>query len=87
MDNFKRDVEHVSISTLATKYRYSDRHSAEEDFVVLVNYSIISKARRRRPLTNSRRFNASRADGFWARRTTIAKADVIAMEAVVVNME
>ncbi|KAF9993882.1 hypothetical protein BGZ80_004468 [Entomortierella chlamydospora] len=33
------------------------------------------------------RFNANRADGFWARRTTIAKAEVIVMKAAAVNKE
>ncbi|KAF9157214.1 hypothetical protein DFQ26_008964, partial [Actinomortierella ambigua] len=83
----KGDAEHVSISSFATRFKYSDRHTAEEDFLVLVNNPQISKARRQRLLTNFRTFNANRAEGFWARRTTIAKADVIAMKAAAVNIE
>lgn len=44
----KGDVEHVSISTFATRFKYSDRHTAEEDFQALVNNPKVSKARRQR---------------------------------------
>ncbi|KAF9580963.1 hypothetical protein BGW38_002189, partial [Lunasporangiospora selenospora] len=81
------DPEHVSISSFATKFRYVDRHSAEVDFLALVHNPRISAARRERLLRNFGTFNINWAEGFWAKRASISKADVIAMKAADDSME
>ncbi|KAG0221256.1 hypothetical protein BGW41_007027 [Actinomortierella wolfii] len=81
------DTEHVSMTSFAIKFHYIDRHTAEEDYHALINSPKILKARRQRLLTSLKTFNANRADSFWERRATIARADIIAMKAAVDSME
>ncbi|KAF9404234.1 hypothetical protein BGZ94_004280 [Podila epigama] len=83
----KGNSEHVSMTSFAIKFNYSDRHTAEEDFKALVSNPKIAKVRRQRLLTNLTTFNANQADGFWAKRATIAQADIIAMKAAADSME
>ncbi|KAF9583040.1 hypothetical protein BGW38_010370 [Lunasporangiospora selenospora] len=83
----KCSAEHVSIAAFAIAFDYYDRQTAELNYRTLINNPELSQARRRRLLANLTTFNVNRANGFWAKRATIAQADVFAMKAAAVSME
>ncbi|KAG9063087.1 hypothetical protein KI688_004687 [Linnemannia hyalina] len=83
----ERDIEHVSMAGFATKFEYHDRETAERDYRALIKIPNLSQKRRQRLFANMTTFNANRADGFWAKRATIAQAGVLAMKAAAVSME
>ncbi|KAF8928751.1 hypothetical protein BGZ47_001452, partial [Haplosporangium gracile] len=83
----KGSTEHVSISAFALKFHYHDRQTAEHDYRALIDNPELSKACRRRLIAKLTTFNANRANGFWAKRATVAQADVLAMKAAAVSME
>ncbi|KAF9079059.1 hypothetical protein BGX23_005206, partial [Mortierella sp. AD031] len=68
-------------------FDYSDRRTAEEDFLRLINNPKLIKPRRQRLLENFKTFNANQPKVFWAKRTAIAKAGFIAMKAAADSME
>ncbi|KAF9917315.1 hypothetical protein FBU30_000802 [Linnemannia zychae] len=79
--------EHVSIASFAIKFKYYDRHNAEEDYQALINNSKISLSRRQRLSANLSSFIANRAPIFWEKRAAIVKAGVMAIQAATDSME
>ncbi|GJJ71634.1 large subunit ribosomal protein L18e [Entomortierella parvispora] len=73
--------EHVSIASFAQKFKYSDRQTAETEYLALISNPKIRQARRQRLSRNLESFIANRAAVFWEKRATLAKAGVVAMRA------
>ncbi|KAF9089639.1 hypothetical protein BGX27_002432, partial [Mortierella sp. AM989] len=83
----KFTFEHVSIVSFAIEFKFYHRLTAEKQYEALISNPKISLARRQRLSATFESFNANRAPGFWTKRRTLMKADVISMRAAADAME
>ncbi|KAI1313796.1 hypothetical protein EDD11_002503 [Mortierella claussenii] len=77
------DTEHVSIRTFAEKFNYTDRQTAEEAFINIINSSKLNKARRQRLQKSFATFKANAAEAYWTKRSCVNQAGIITTIAAV----
>ena len=81
------DPEQVPIKSFAIRFGYNDRHTAERDFLRLINNPKLVRPRRQWLFENVRTFNANQPEVFWEKRSTIAKVDFTAAKAAADSVE
>ncbi|KAG0247837.1 hypothetical protein BG011_000831 [Mortierella polycephala] len=77
----------ASMRSFAEKFNYTDRRTAEEAYLLLINSNEIAKPRREQLLLGFETFKANAADVFWVKRYTAIQTVVITKKAAVDSMQ
>ncbi|KAI1297730.1 hypothetical protein EDD11_007010 [Mortierella claussenii] len=80
-------VVNVSMRSFAEKFNYTDRRTAEEAYLLLINSKEIAKPRREQLLLGFETFKANAADAFWVKRYPAIQTVVITKKAAVDSMQ
>ncbi|KAG0347523.1 hypothetical protein BGZ54_004891, partial [Gamsiella multidivaricata] len=80
-------VVNASMRSFAEKFNYTDRRTAEEAYLLLINSNEIAKPRREQLLLGFETFKANAADAFWVKRYTAIQTVVITKKAAVDSMQ
>ncbi|KAI7828825.1 hypothetical protein BC939DRAFT_443053 [Gamsiella multidivaricata] len=86
LDQSKKN-EHVSLPSFAKHFNYTDRVSANEAFLVLINSSKINERRRKRLEKALAEFKTNREEEFWTNVQTKLNTRVSAKKAAVITQQ
>ncbi|KAF9411983.1 hypothetical protein BGZ76_005252, partial [Entomortierella beljakovae] len=85
--NLETNNEHVRMPTFASRFRYSNEKSAEDDFLKLIQHPRIPAARRKTLMDQYTAFKKNDARLFWDAKRTRLGLKSVAKKAAVVTAE